>query len=201
MNSLKYYRDLYVNSKDDVVGDPYDGKLFIHEADMYIPSKGVNEKIRDDAINTIYQDDFVYCLFGVNPNKHKSFTFTDEQQKLLKGFDDTALVINDTYEYFNRIRKAAISEGYDIHGNFVEYYDEQIDDVNRFLSATGQSGKDIVFYKRQCYSYQQEYRFTIKNVEKIDHIELNIGNISDISDVFSTEKLLNAVIQKQERGN
>jgi len=32
MNSLKYYRNKYKNDKDNVVGDPYEGKLLVHNA-------------------------------------------------------------------------------------------------------------------------------------------------------------------------
>lgn len=197
MNSLAYYRKLYEDKNDEVVGDPYEGMLFIHEADMYIPEKNVYEQIRDSAIKTVYVNNYVYCLFGLNPNIHKSFCFTEEQKEHLTEFDDTAMIITDPYEYFNRIKKAAVANNYDIHGDFVIYYDEKIDDCNRFLSATGQSGKEIVFYKRNRYSYQNEYRFTINNKSGVDHIELDIGNISDITRVISTKELLSSRIEKR----
>lgn len=91
MNSLAYYRKLYEDKKDEIVGDPCEGMLFIHEVDMYIPEQNVYEKIRDSAINTVYINNYVYCLFGVNPNTHDSFCFTEEQKKQLVGFDDTAM--------------------------------------------------------------------------------------------------------------
>ena len=45
--------------------------------------------------------------------------------------------------------------------------------------------------------YQQEFRFLVhtQNCEK-DHLELNIGDIRDISKVFKTSKILNAEVVK-----
>jgi len=56
---------------------------------------------------------------------------------------------------------------------------------------------NIAFWKRKKYCYQQEFRFLVhtQNCEK-DHLELNIGDIRDISKVFKTSKILNAEVVK-----
>ncbi len=195
MNSLKTYRDLYKDNEDNVIGDAYEGKLYIYDATFIIPEKGVNEIIKNKAFSTVNENDFVYCMFGINPNKNSSFNFTDYQKQKLIGFDDTALIITDVYEYFRRIKKSAIESGYEIESNFVQYYDEGVNDLNLFLNLI-KGMNNIVFYKRKMYSYQQEYRFTIKNNSGDDHLELDIGDITDISEMFSVTDLFNSYISK-----
>lgn len=39
MNSLQQFRKLYKDSGDETIGDPYEGKLYIYNADCFIPDK------------------------------------------------------------------------------------------------------------------------------------------------------------------
>lgn len=41
MNSLQQFRKLYKDSGDETIGDPYEGKLYIYNADCFIPDKGL----------------------------------------------------------------------------------------------------------------------------------------------------------------
>ena len=57
--------------------------------------------------------------------------------------------------------------------------------------------QNIAFWKRKDYSYQNEIRMIIpKFNSKLDHIEINIGDISGISRVYDTESLLQAKIRQ-----
>ena len=60
-----------------------------------------------------------------------------------------------------------------------------------------QGTHNIAFWKRESYKEQQEFRIVIpkENCAK-DHIELDIGDISDISKMFSTEQVLSSKIHK-----
>lgn len=60
----------------------------------------------------------------------------------------------------------------------------------------------IAFYKRERYRHQQEYRLAV-NKERTgeDHIELDIGDISDISVKVSTEQILDEGIDLMNRIN
>lgn len=71
MNSLRYYRNLYEKSKDEVIGDPYEGRLFIPEAYLMIEGE-TPTPIKNEALRTLHEDDFVFCMFGVNPVKYKN---------------------------------------------------------------------------------------------------------------------------------
>ena len=192
MNSLKVFREMYKNSKDNVIGDPYEGKLIIYDAIIQIPELGINEVVKDSAFSTANENDFVFCMFGVNPNKHCSFQFTGEQKQKLINFDDTALLIIDVYEFCKRIKNAAIARNLVVKSGFVDYYDETVDDVGRLLKLVVNGMENIVFHKIKDYSYQQEYRFTIQNSTGAACLELNIGDISSISEVFTTTEMLNS---------
>ena len=194
MNSLKFYRDLYKNTHDEIIGDPFEGKIYMHSAIMNV--NGENITIKDAGLSTPNENDYVYCMFGVNPQLNTTFTFDDEQKKNLIGFNDTALIIMDVYEYCRRIFENAQKNGYQIQSNFVNYYDETNSDIQRMIDLYKKGLENVVFQKRKKYAYQQEYRFTIPYIENVDHIEFNIGDISDISEVFETRTLFNSVTNR-----
>ena len=52
--------------------------------------------------------------------------------------------------------------------------------------------------KRKAYSNQQEFRIVIPVEDYTeDHIELDIGDISDISKTFTTEQVLTMQVKKK----
>lgn len=195
MNSLEWYRRDENENADNVVGDSFEGMFHINEANFILPDIGENIEIKNELMRTSASNDYVYCMFGINPYSN-SFNFTEEQKEIIKSFGDTALLILDKDEFFDRIRKAAVKEKYEIYGGFVRYYDEKRDSGNLILSLL--SGMyNIAFWKRKSYAYQQEFRFLIHMQEdEKDHLELNIGDIRDISKVFKTSDILNAKVIK-----
>lgn len=197
MNSLEWFRKHESENGDAVVGDLFEAMFHVNEGKFILPDTGEQIEIKDELIGTSASNDYAYCMFGINPYNN-NFTFTDEQKDNIKEFGDTALLILDKDEFFNRIRKAALKEGYEIYSGFIRYYDEKQDSVNLILSLL--SGiHNIAFWKRKKYFYQQEFRFLVhtKSNEK-DHLELNIGDIHDISKVFNTTEILNAKVVKIE---
>ena len=55
----------------------------------------------------------------------------------------------------------------------------------------------LLFWKRDSYTYRQEVRFVFTpGDENIDHIELDIGDISDITAVISAKLALSAIVEK-----
>ena len=195
MNSLEWFRNNESDNGDEVIGDSFEAMFHINEGKFILPDTGEKIEIKDGLIQTTSSNDYAYCMFGVNPYS-KNFSFTDEQKENIQNFGDTALLILDKDEFFNRLRTAALKEGYEIYGGFVQYYDETKDSLNLILSLL--SGMhNIAFWKRKKYCYQQEFRFLVhtQNCEK-DHLELNIGDIRDISKVFKTSKILNAEVVK-----
>ena len=70
----------------------------------------------------------------------------------------------------------------------VKYYNENDlehkEDIER-------DKKRIAFWKRDIYTYQQEFRFFEFDCKVEDFCEIDIGSLNDISQIIETEKLLN----------
>lgn len=192
MNSLAYYRKKYAETEDDTIGDPCEGKWVIHNGALYSPATGEVRTLNSSALPTENENDYVFCMFSINPEISDKFLFNDEQKQKLIDFGDTALIITDIPEFFQRIKRCVISEGISFDSNFVNYYDEKIDDIFRLESYSRKGIKSVVFHKRKQYEYQQEYRFTVPNIPGQDVVKLEIGDISDISIMISTSDLFNS---------
>ena len=112
------------------------------------------------------------------------------------SFGDTALVILDSKAFIDRVISAAEKAGYVAYFNGVKYYNETIDNGNLIIDLL-KGMHNVAFWKRDCYAYQQEARFVfVSDKNHDDHIELDIGDISDISLVFPTKQVLTGVSTK-----
>mgnify|MGYP004665921087 FL=1 len=113
------------------------------------------------------------------------------------SFGDTALVVLDSEEFIRRVNIAAKNAGYQAEFNSVNYYNPNIDGGNMLFSLRAGMW-NIAFWKRDSYIYQQEVRFVFRpGAENVDHIELDIGDISDITAIISAEKALSAIMQTE----
>ena len=76
-----------------------------------------------------------------------------------------------------------------------------VDDISYELTSKDnliQGTHNIAFWKRKAYSNQQEFRIVIPVEDYTeDHIELDIGDISDISKTFTTEQVLTMQVKKK----
>lgn len=195
LNSLKWFRDYENEVGDIIVGDSYEGMLHINEGKLVMKETGEVFDLNDALIPTTSSNAYVYCMTYINP-KVENFEFNDAQKKEIKEFGDTALLILDSDEFIKRVMSAAEKKGYKIYFNCVNYYDENIDVVNVWVSLF-QGSHNIAFWKRKSYEHQQEFRFVIVDEECVDdHIELEIGDIRDISKVLGTEQILNAEVER-----
>lgn len=169
--------------------------IHINEATIYFPDTGETVAVNDDLLKTSESNDFVFCMFGVNPKKEK-FRFTDKQKEKMLSFGDTALIVLDHDEFIRRVKVAAEQAGYKVYFKPVQYYDPTIDGGNMLISLLAGMW-NIAFWKRDSYTYQQEVRFVFTpGDENIDHIELDIGDISDITAIISAKSALSAIVEK-----
>jgi hypothetical protein len=196
MKSLQWYRDY--EAKSPSIGDVYEAMLHINKADVKVWEMKSNElsdsrQIKDGLFKTENSNDYVFCMFGVRADSHE-FAFTDEQKREMFTFGDTALLITNTETFCTRIRNALIMRGVslaDCHCRFVTYYDESVDSFN-YWCHLWKGMYNVAFQKRNKYAYQQEYRFLIPNHGRNeDFFELQIGDISDISEIYKTSVILN----------
>lgn len=194
MNSLSVYREMYKNSGDEIIGDPYEGKLCIHEADVFIPELGIYQKINNQALSTVSENDFVFCMIGVNLADCR-FQFSNEQKQKFTETYDTALIITDSQEFTRRIRAQINS----VQMRFVQYYDEKADDAGRLCQLLASGMDSIAFHKRDKYAYQQEFRYVLSNRDPIlKYFDLNIGDIHSISKAMSSKEAIKIVISEKQ---
>lgn len=194
-NRLSYYRELEQTTGDNEIGDAYEAMLHINEAYIQIPDTGETVKAIDKLISTAHSNDYIFCMFGVYP-KVDGFAFSKEQKQKLLSFGNTALIIKDSAEFIKRVKEAAQEQGYKCKFEAVQYCDSSYDNVNQLISITRDLA-DIAFWKRAFYKYQQEVRFSFFDGDMSrDHLEIEIGDISDISEILPSAKVLKALVGK-----
>ncbi len=192
MNSLKKYRELFKKCGDENIGDPFEGMLYLYNGQVL--ADDFSQNLDHTLMHTTTEDDFVYCMFGI---KDVPFNFSEEHYKLWKNQYDTALIINDTNEFKKRIITAAQKLGLSVQEGFVNYYSPDKNELGPLLSSIF-TGKEIstAFYKRDCYSYQKEFRFRVENPKHIDCLMLQIGDIHDISISIPVERIMDSKVEK-----
>lgn len=193
--TLKYYRDLEKETGDDEIGDEFEAMFHVNEGYLRVPETGEEICLNDSLIQTANSNDFVFCMFGIYPSLEK-FAFTDKQKEKMLSFGDTALIVLDSDELIRRVCEAARREGYEAHFGAVKYFDPTIDSVNVIVSLI-KGMWNIAFWKRNKYTYQQEGRFVFTLGNGDDHIDLDIGDISDITAVLPSKTVLTAMVEKK----
>lgn len=192
--TLRYYRDLEKETGDDEIGDEFEAMWHINEDFLRFPDTGETISLNDTLIPTANSNDFVFCIFGIYPALNL-FTFTDEQKEKMLSFGDTALIVLDSEELIRRVFSAAKKAGYEPHFGPVQYFNPAEDNANMIISAL-KGMWNIAFWKRDKYTYQQEGRFVFTPGNGEDHIELDIGDISDITAVLPSKIILTAMVEK-----
>ena len=195
--TLGYYRKREEETGDCEVGDKYEGMMNLNNAFIYSPDENKIVSANDKLFKTSESDDFVFCMFGIDPNLEK-FKFTDKQKEKMLSFGDTALIVLDPDKFIRRVKAAAEKAGYKVYFKPVQYYDPTIDNGNMLISLS-YGMRDIAFWKRDSYTYQQEVRFVFTpGDDNIDHIELDIGDISDITAIISAKSALSAIVERMD---
>ena len=193
--TLKYYRDLEQETGDADIGDEFEAMLHVNEGYIHIPGTDETIELSDTLITTGNSEDFVFCMFGIYPSI-QTFRFTDEQRNKMLSFGDTALVIQNSDEFIKRVFDAAKIKGFEAHFGAAQYYDPSVDSGNLIVSLL-KGMWNIAYWKRKRYSYQQEGRFVFTPGNGEDHIDLDIGDISDISTILPASMVLSALVEKQ----
>lgn len=202
-NTFNYYRNKEQETGDPDLGDEYEAMIHIQNGYIYFPDSEKVKILEDNLIQTSYSNDYVFCMFGISFTG-ENYTFTDKQKDKMLTFGDKALIVLDFEEFKKRVIKGANDNDCVVYFGKVQYYDTHVDGGN-FLFSLTKGMWNVAFWKRKRYSYQQEYRFLFvpnhrekQNIK--DHIEINIGDISDITKVVSSRELLDSYVKKCEGG-
>ena len=214
MKNLQYYIDLEKTSDDESVGDKYEGQMVLQDVKINIFTVDTHEFIAQlsapvSSIGLGYQNIPVFCMYMLDDRNITSikqigeddieikYSFSAEQSEKMRDFGDTVLLIENGNEFVRRISEAAKKENVGFTRDFVKYHDgnslEQLKEVqsNNLRAA---------FWKRQKYAYQQEYRYAF-HTEAEDFMQLDIGDISDISRIMKTKELLNMELCLHAKGH
>ncbi len=197
LKSCKWYRDYELQNGDCVIGDAFEAMLHAHEAELIITDTDQRFVIKDGLINTACSNGYTFCMFSIDSKRLDSFQFSPEQKQEFKNFGDTALLILNSNEFLHRVNKAIIEHGFLMNCGFISYFDESIDTVEYIINVSTNL-RNIAFWKRKKYSYQQEFRILIYSDTMLteDHIEIDIGDISDISVILDTDSVLKSRVEK-----
>lgn len=190
--NLGYYRNLERTSGDADIGDQNEGILPVVIATIENPVTGERKELTDTVLETSESNDFVFCVFQGNPYIN-DMRFTDEQKARMLTFGDTALLILDPDEFVKRVIRAAKAKGFEAHYHSVRYYDPKYNNAGILISLL-EGMWNVAFWKRNRYAYQQEARFVFTpGDDSIDHIELDVGDLHDITEVFKASDVLNTM--------
>ncbi len=207
MKNLKYYVDLEKTTDDEDVGDKYDGQMVLQDIKINMYTVDANKFIAQFNAPTAsmdlgYLQCPVFCMFMFDYRNHVEehldgenltvkYQFTEEQLKKMPNFGDSVLIIKNGDEFVNRVKKGLLDAGYGFTRDYVQYY--AFNNVEH-LKQVQKDNSRIAFWKRNKYSYQQEYRFLVHDFVD-DYLSVDIGDISDITQLLRTEELLNTYLE------
>lgn len=191
MNTLDYFRS-YEEDDEDLRADRHEGlmasllpsQVKITKEDG-TPIKGIIGKIetRKDIGNYIN----VFCMTAITEYKNLDLFPLDPR---FKKFGDTAVVIEgrDINEFMKRISVKVESDK-----NFGAVDSTlRIGRLVDYVSIKDHLPNMTPFNKFDNYSWQREYRIVLgREIGEGPLIDFNIGDISNIVTVTSTEKLIN----------
>ena len=200
---LQYYVDLEKETGSTDKGDMFESKQIIYNAKICLKdlhtSKTFETRADHIEIDYGYTEYPVFCMFLLDErnyirgsNSIYRYRFSSEQKDKMKNFGDSVLIIHDNDKFFNKVYNAAIRERIDFKRGLVKYYNIANDD--NYLIDTTNDRLMAAYWKRNIYSYQQEYRFLFKKSVE-DHLEIDIGNISDISCILNSNQVLKSEIE------
>lgn len=119
--------------------------------------------------------------------------------KRFSEFGDHALIIKNNIEFSRRLSSAIISHPHLYSSNFFEGGHGLVE----YVDMTTHNGMVGLFRKDMEYSWQREYRFCLgansEALNKNGALELNIGDLSDITQIIPMEQFISTPI-KLRRG-
>jgi len=158
LSSIEYYQSL----EKPELGDQNEGQGTFELNGHAMESGSINEV-------------YIWCsaIPSTNPDILKS----------LSSNYDTIIRVIEVEEFVNRIRKAAMSKGYDLMPHMGAVIYNRGEEVTKKV-LNDQKWHHNVFQKGNEFSHQEEYRVAFCNFtfDKIGlgHLDLELGNCSDI---------------------
>lgn len=125
----------------------------------------------------------ILCMYAITHKLVENF-IKGKQAHVIHNeclkFGDTALIITNIPEFFERIKTSARKLNINVSGDLVKYFN-----INEYHGDWGP------FRKPNEYKYQSEYRIVLGNKKIDSQFILDIGDISDISLILNASELQN----------
>jgi len=206
MNNFQYFIDLQKSTGEKGMGDIDEVAGIIKNANLTIYKAGTDEevgKIKAESINFRYNDLLqypVFCLFTIESDMLEiieitdeyidtKVRFTEEQKEQMAGhFGECALVIPPNL-FRQRIEESFAEQGLLYIDNKVQYSDFDVNHGKRIKSYLD-GDISLFFQKDQFFEPQREYRFVILNNKVEKNFEVNIGDLSEYTEIINTSDLL-----------
>lgn len=147
----------------------------------------INGKNIEDIIGPIRLDDgginpFIYCMYGFN-STHASCKQGQLVDSRCESFGDTAVIIKDGIQFFERLKKACENVVNSFEGKLIQYVD--------FETYHGEMG---CFKKYKDYfSHQHEFRIVFGDIVANKTFKIKIGTIQDIAELYPLGEINNIV--------
>ena len=207
MKNLQYYVNLEKTTDDEDVGDKYDGQMALQNVKitMYDYETGAFVTQMDAPVASIslgYLKCPVFCMFMFDYRNcveeelagnivKVRYQFTEKQLSRLPNFGSHVLLIKNGNEFVDRVKNCLLNAGYGYTRDHVQYHDGN---TLQHIREIAKEDMRIAFWKRQKYAYQQEYRI-LAHAQVEDHLCVDIGDISDITQLLSTSDLLSTCFE------
>ena len=210
MKNLLYFINLEKSNPTDSggQGDMFEGQSVMYNPTIEIRDYHTKALVYRGAVDLTatsfgYEKYPVLCMFMLDFRNLvdrkieggkliRSYRFTEEQvERVAKEFGEYALMISNADEFVLRVKNGLKENGVTQYTRGrVQYYRPNDfyyskDVCDNPLNAT--------YWKRENFAFQQEFRILIHK-EVPDHLRVNIGDISDISQLLKAKDLLNSQI-------
>ncbi len=176
LNNLSYFSSL--DSSDQVRCDSHEGltdclqvkSISIQNAEGdWVPIGEIQNPV-------VFEGDYsenlnVLCLYSITDRQGDFFDERNVQ------FGEVTVLIKDLLEFISRIRTAAKVKGWEIGHSPIEY-----------VSRNTYNGRMGPFRKFDEFSYQNEFRFSLKTDVKSPCV-LSVGDLRDIVCVIETKQI------------
>jgi hypothetical protein len=175
MNTLNFFKTLEAN--DELRSDPSEGLISSHAASktqLFVESQGnllpiknligqlkLSDK-RDQEIN-------VFSLYAITEN------IVDVDDRVF-SFGDCVALIQNSYEFLQRLKKALENSDWDYRVGLVDYVDKD-----------NYSGEMGAFRKYSGLEYQSEFRIVIHAKKNAPLTDLYLGDLRDITHLIDAQ--------------
>ena len=178
---IQYFIDLEKDTVSKGRGDPKEAQIPIFRS-----ITRDNNSIEEISCtrSSGYEHFPVFCVCYLPQDNDGKCKFTALQKKEFVTFGGDCIIISDIDKFIHRVEMACAHQGYQLVHSFV-HYEDFWDPSPKVKSIIDKNPLAACFRKDRFFANQSEYRFVICHElsEEKDHLVLNVGDLSDISQV------------------